>query len=83
MGEGGRACTLVPGEVRRGIATADSGYSLLEQRLKQLLTTWGRETADLAAKPHMERLRQLWVDFLIQPQVLAPNLRAIQARSTD
>lgn len=83
LGEGRRSCSLVPGEVARGIATADSGLRQLEQRLKQLLTAWDRETSELAAKPHLERLRHLWVDFLLQPQVLGPNLRAIQARSKD
>lgn len=77
------AAVLVPGEVSRGITQAKSDLRQLEQRLKQLLTAWDQETAELAAKPHLERLRQLWVDFLVHPQVLAPNLRAVQARAKE
>jgi hypothetical protein len=73
----------VPGEVARGIAAADSGTREFEQRLKQLLTAWEREKSELANKPYLQRLRQLWVDFLIQPQVLEPNLRSIQARAKE
>jgi len=67
--------------VARGIAAAESGTRQLVERSKQLIAAWDRDKAELSAKPLMERLRQLWVDFLVQPQVLAPNLRAIQARS--
>jgi hypothetical protein len=83
VGEGRLLCSLVPGEVARGMATADTGAKELEQRLKHLLTAWDRETKELAAKPHLERLRHLWIDFLIQPQVLGPNLRALQAKIKD
>jgi hypothetical protein len=81
--EGGSrgGCSLVPGAVARGVAAADSGTRQLEERLKQLIHAWDRDKAELTAKPLLAGMRQLWVDFLVRPQVLAPNLRAIQARS--
>jgi hypothetical protein len=78
---GSRGCSLVPGAVARGIAAAESGTRQLEERLKQLIHAWDRDKAELTAKPLLAGMRQLWVDFLVRPQVLAPNLRAIQARS--
>lgn len=75
--------SMVPREISRGISSLDRGIRELELKLKRLLTEWDRHKTELKTKPYSRLQRGLWIDFLLKPQLLSANVRAVQNKVKD
>ncbi len=69
---------LVPREISRGISSIDRGLRDLELKLKKLLTDWETKKTELKTKPYFKLQREAWIDFLLRPDTLTVNIRAVQ-----
>jgi len=72
---------LVPREIPRGISGIDRGLRDLELKLKKLLTDWESKKTDLKTKPYFKLQRDTWIDFLLRPETLTVNIRAVQNKA--
>jgi hypothetical protein len=74
---------LVPREISRGISGIDRGMKDLELKMKKLLTDWEMKKTELKTKPYYKLQREVWIDFLIKPDILSANIRAVQNKLKD
>jgi len=72
---------LLPREVSRGISSVESGMKDLEIKLKNLLTDWERAKVEVKTKPYCRLQRLLWIDFLLRPQIVPVNVRAVENKA--
>lgn len=72
---------LVPKEVSRSFSLLDAQIIELELKLKGILTDWQRAQSHLKTRPYHRQQRQLWIDFLLKPELVPANVRAIQNRA--
>jgi len=78
-----RNISLAPREIKNGIDSLDSGLKDVERLAKKLLDQWEKEKTELKVKPHLRLQREVWVDFLVKPQVLAANVKALVNKVKD
>jgi hypothetical protein len=76
-----RGISLIPKEVSRAISQVDKEIKHLEIKLKAILTNWEQAKADLKTRPYRRNQRQLWIDFLLKPELVPANVRAVQNRA--
>jgi len=73
--------SLVPKEVSRSFSLLEAQIIELELKLKGILTDWQRAQSDLKTRPYHRQQRQLWIDFLLKPELVPANVKAIQNRA--
>jgi len=76
-----RGISLIPKEVNRSINHVDKEIKELEMRLKAILTDWEQAKTDQKTRPYRRNQRQLWIDFLLKPELVPANIRAVQNRA--
>jgi len=76
-----RGISLIPKEVNRSINHVDKEIKQLEMRLKAILTDWEQAKTDQKTRPYRRNQRQLWIDFLLKPELVPANIRAVQNRA--
>jgi len=76
-----RGISLIPKEVNRSINQVDKEIKQLEMRLKAILTDWEQAKTDQKTRPYRRNQRQLWIDFLLKPELVPANIRAVQNRA--
>jgi len=74
---------LAPKDIKIGIDTLDSGLKDIERLAKKLIDQWEKEKNELKVKPHLRLQREVWVDFLVKPQVLAANVKSLVNKVKD
>jgi len=77
----GRGISLIPKEVNRAISTVDKDIKHLEMKLKAILTEWEQAKSDIKTRPYRRNQRQLWIDFLLKPELVPANVRAVENRA--
>jgi len=75
--------SLAPKDIKIGIDTLDSGLKDIERLAKKLIDQWEKEKNELKVKPHLRLQREVWVDFLVKPQVLAANVKSLVNKVKD
>lgn len=76
-----RGISLIPKEVNRSINHVDKEIKQLEMRLKAILTDWEQAKTDQKTRPYRRNQRQLWIDFLLKPELVPANVRAVENRA--
>jgi len=76
-----RGISLIPKEVNRAISTVDKDIHHLEMKLKAILTEWEQAKSDIKTRPYRRNQRQLWIDFLLKPELVPANVRAVENRA--
>jgi len=76
-----RGISLIPKEVNRAISTVDKDIQHLEMKLKAILTEWEQAKSDIKTRPYRRNQRQLWIDFLLKPELVPANVRAVENRA--
>jgi len=82
-GQGSSCLSLVPKQISRGISHLNANIQQLEVRLKGLLTDWDRQKTELKTKPYRRQQRDLWVQFVLRPSLVAQNVQAVQSKAHD
>lgn len=82
-GHGSSCLSLVPKQISRGISHLNANIQQLEVRLKGLLTDWDRQKTELKTKPYRRQQRDLWVQFVLRPSLVAQNVQAVQNKAHD
>jgi hypothetical protein len=75
--------SLAPKDIKNGINSLDSGLKDIERVAKKLLDRWEKEKSELKIKPHLRLQREVWVDFLVKPQVLSANVKSLVNKVKD
>ena len=75
--------SLAPKDIKIGIDKLDSGLKDIERLAKKLIDQWEKEKNELKVKPHLRLQREVWVDFLVKPQVLAANVKSLVNKVKD
>jgi len=75
--------SLVPREVYRAISALEKGMKELEIKLMNLVTDWQKNKAEMKTKPYYRQQRTLWIDFILRPQLIAANVRAVENKSKN
>jgi len=75
--------SLAPKDIKNGINSLDSGLRDIEKVVKKLLDRWEKDKGELKVKPHLRLQREVWVDFLVKPQVLAANVKSLVNKVKD
>jgi len=75
--------SLAPKDIKHGINSLDTGLRNIEKVVKKLLDRWEKEKSELKIKPHLRLQREVWVDFLVKPQVLAANVKSLVNKVKD
>eukprot|EP00090_Calanus_glacialis_P021171 TRINITY_DN32670_c0_g1_i1.p1 TRINITY_DN32670_c0_g1~~TRINITY_DN32670_c0_g1_i1.p1 ORF type:complete len:592 (-),score=265.83 TRINITY_DN32670_c0_g1_i1:50-1825(-) len=75
--------SLAPKDIKNGINSLDSGLKDIERVAKKLLDRWEKDKSELKIKPHLRLQREVWVDFLVKPQVLSANVKSLVNKVKD
>eukprot|EP00092_Neocalanus_flemingeri_P038983 GFUD01042437.1.p1 GENE.GFUD01042437.1~~GFUD01042437.1.p1 ORF type:complete len:594 (+),score=252.69 GFUD01042437.1:63-1844(+) len=75
--------SLAPKDIKHGMNSLDSGLKDIEKVVKKLLDRWEKDKSELKIKPQLRLQREVWVDFLVKPQVLAANVKSLVNKVKD
>ena len=78
-----KTATLAPSSITDGIRNLDLGWKELEYGAKKLIDNWARDKNELKTKHHLQTQRNVWVDFLVKPQILAANVKSLRNMVKD
>jgi len=78
-----RSLSLVPSEVGRGMSVVERSLKDLEQKLLKLAKAWEANQIQLKTKPYFRLQRDLWIDFLLRPQLVPANVKAVVNKAKD
>jgi len=70
--------SLAPRRVKDSLASLEVGVRELELGLKNQIDSWEKEKQNLKNTPYLKLQRDVWVDFIVRPQVLAANVKELE-----
>jgi len=73
-----KTATLAPSSITDGIRNLDLGWKELQYGAMKLLENWDRDKNELKTKHHLQTQRNVWVDFLVKPQILTANVKSLR-----
>jgi len=78
-----RSLSLVPSEVGRRMNCVERSLKDLEQKVLKLSKAWEANQIQLKTKPYFRLQRDLWIDFLLHPQLVPANVKAVVNKAKD
>ena len=81
LNQSNRQSCLTPRNIETGMKTVQNTMQKLNEKLNKVNKNWKKDIEQLKIKPELSLLRDMWIDFIVNPKSLVVAMKNLEIKA--